>query len=189
VLAIVTGIATIPCLDPATLRAGIVVALATGFYFFIFRRAVRSRVLPRILPGKEIAIAVCFTAGTAISAAPDAPGDLPAVHLAGLACFILGNCLLISRSEVAYDQLEDPVAFFAIPARTRLLPEIALFAGLAFGVCGWWQSGLTLASLALMLCAVFTLFLAGTLRPGLVRLTQPLADGLHLLTWLVAFLF
>jgi hypothetical protein len=189
VLAIVIGVTTIPRLVPATLRAGFIVALATAFYFALFRLAVRSRVHPCGFPGKEIIIAVCFAAGAAISAAPGALGDLPAVHLAGLACLILGNCLLISRREVAYDQCEDPAAFFAISARAQLLPEIALFAGLAFGACGWWQSGFTPASLALILCAALTLFLARTRSPVLAGYTQPIADGLHLLVWLVAILF
>jgi hypothetical protein len=65
---------------------------------------------------------------------------------------------------------------------------MALVAGFGLGACGWWQSGFTPASLALIFCAALTLFLARTRRPMLTRHTQPFADGLHLLAWLVAFL-
>lgn len=188
-LALVIGVAMIPRLDPATLRAGIVVALATGLYFLLFRWSVGSRVRPSGLPAKEIAIAGCFTAGAAIAAAPRDLGDLPVVDLAGLACLILGNCLLISRRESARDACEDPAAFFAVVKKARLLPETALLAGVGLGAYGWWQSGISPTSLALILCAALTLFLARTRTPVLTRHTQPIADGLHLLAWLVAFLF
>jgi hypothetical protein len=188
-LAMVIGVATIPLLDPATLREGIVVALATGLYFLLFRWSIGARLRPNVLPAKEIAIALCFTAGAAIAASSRDLGDLPALDLAGLAWLILGNCLLISRRESARDAHEDPAAFFSNRSRARLLPEIALSAGLGLGALGWWQSGMTSASLALILCAVLTLFLARTRSPVLTRHTQAIADGLHLLVWLVAFLF
>jgi hypothetical protein len=188
-LAMVIGVAIIPRLDPATLRAGIVVALATGLYFLLFRWSIGARVRPSVLPAKEIAIAGCFTAGAAIAAAPRDLGDLPVVDLAGLACLILGNCLLISRRESARDAREDPAAFFADGKKARLLPEMALSAGLGLGAWSWWQIGISPTSLALILCAALTLFLARTRSPVLTRHTQALADGLHLLVWLVAFLF
>jgi hypothetical protein len=185
----VIGVAMIPRLDPATLRAGIVVAVATGLYFFLFRWSIGSRRRPSILPAKEIAIALCFTSGAAIAAAPRDLGDLPALDLAGLACLILGNCLLISRCESERDAREDPAAFFADGKKAGILPEMALAAGLGLGACGLWQSGISPPSLALILCAALTLFLARTRSPVLTRHTQALADGLHLLVWLVAFLF
>jgi hypothetical protein len=188
VLAILAGIVTIPRLDPATLRAGIVVAVATGLYFFLFRWSVWSKFRPRALPAKEIAISVCFSAGAAIAASPRDLGDLPAVELVGLVSLILGNCLLISRREARRDAQEDPAAFFSTPSQARLLPEIALSAGLGLGAYGCWRDGIEPASLALMLCASLTLVLARTRRPVLIRYAQPFADGLHLLAWLVAFL-
>lgn len=188
-LAVVIGVTTIPRLDPATLRAGIVVALATGLYFFLFRWSLGSRLRPSVIPAKEIAIAFCFTAGSAIAAAPRDLGDLPAVDLAGLACLILGNCLLISRRESARDAREDPAAFFSDGKKAPHLPEMALVAGFGLGACSWWQSGISPASFALILCAALTLFLARTKNPDLANHTQAIADGLHLLVWLVAFLF
>ena len=80
----VIGVATIPLLDPATLRAGIVVALATGLYFLLFRWSIGARLRPNVLPAKEIAIALCFTAGAAIAASSLDLGDLPALGVAHL---------------------------------------------------------------------------------------------------------
>lgn len=124
----VIGVLTIPRLDPATLRAGIVVALATGLYFFLFRWSIGSRLRPSVLPAKEIAIASCFTAGSAIAAAPRDLGDIPAVDLAGLACLILELPPHLPPRESARDAREDPAAFFAdgkgtTPARWPLSPD------------------------------------------------------------------
>lgn len=164
-------------------------AAATALYFLLFRWSFSSRVRLRGFPTKEIAIAGCFTAGAAVAAAADSIADLPLFVLAGLGCLILGNCLLISRSEAVFDQFEDPAAFFAISARVSRLPEIVLFAGIAFGIGGWWRSGPEPALFALILCSVLTLLLAGRRSPDSKAHTQPVADGLHLLTWVIALPF
>ncbi|PAW64409.1 MAG: hypothetical protein B9S36_02590 [Verrucomicrobiia bacterium Tous-C2TDCM] len=189
VAAVSSGAATIGFLETSTWRAGLVVAAATGLYFLLFRWSFSSRVRLRGFPTKEIAIAGCFTAGAAVAAAADSIADLPLFVLAGLGCLILGNCLLISRSEAVFDQFEDPAAFFAISARVSRLPEIVLFAGIAFGIGGWWRSGPEPALFALILCSVLTLLLAGRRSPDSKAHTQPVADGLHLLTWVIALPF
>lgn len=183
------GIAMLPFLSSATWTAAAVVAAATTAYFLVFRGKRRDGIPRRLfLPSKEIAISLCFTAGAAIAAAPGSPEMIPLSGLGALAFLVLGNCLLISRQEAAHDAREDPAAYFSGGKANPFLPEVAIL--LAFGLASisWWCWGGNPAVVALTVIAGLTFVLARSRHPGLDRCIQPVADGLHLLTWAVVFM-
>lgn len=185
-VALLAGIVVMPFLSAATWSAAGVVAVATAAYFFLFRGGWRAAGQSG-LPAKELAIALCFTAGAAIAASPASIATVPLPYLISLVFLVLGNCLLISRREAAHDALEDPAAYYSGGKGRPLLPEIAL--GIAFGLAliSLGLEGVTPAVVALMTISGFTFVLARSRHPGIVIHTQALADGLHLLTWVPVF--
>lgn len=186
-VALLAGIVVMPFLSATTWSAAGVVAVATVVYFFVFRGRWMAAAGHCGLPVKELAIAFCFTAGAAIAAALGSIATIPLACVASLVFLVLGNCLLISRREAAHDAREDPAAYYSGGKGRPLLPEIAL--GIAFGLAliSLEHEGVTPAVVALMTISGLTFLLARARHPGIAMHTQALADGLHLLTWVLVF--
>lgn len=185
-VALLAGIVVMPFLSDATWSAAGVVAVATAAYFFLFRGGWRAAGQSGLLV-KELAIALCFTAGAAIAASPASIATIPLPYLISLVFLVLGNCLLISRVEAAHDAREDPAAYYSGGKGLRLLTEVAL--GCAFGLAlmSLGLEGVTPAVVALMTISGFTFLLARSRHPWIDTHTQALADGLHLLAWILVF--
>lgn len=186
-VALLAGTVAMPFLSAATWFAAGGVAMATAVYFFVFRGGWMAAAGRCGLPVKELAIALCFTAGAAIAAVPGSITTIPLPYLIALVFLVLGNCLLISRREAAHDACEDPAAYYSGGKGRPLLPEIAL--GIAFGlalISGRMQ-GMTPAVVALATISGLSFLVARARHPGIATYTQAIADGLHLLTWVLVF--
>ncbi|MDF1859851.1 MAG: hypothetical protein P1U87_06525 [Verrucomicrobiales bacterium] len=89
------------------------IAVATVFYFILFRVLKRKHRLPPRLPWKESLIAFCYASGVSLSAVGPEWITLTGTGAAMLVGLVLVNCLLISHAESKHDQAADPEAFFA----------------------------------------------------------------------------
>ncbi|MCB1202659.1 MAG: hypothetical protein KDN18_00250 [Verrucomicrobiae bacterium] len=182
-VALAGGLATLPFLESEVIRSGVLTAFATATYFTVFRFLHHA---PGFfsLPFKESAVAACFSAGATVAATSGHPFAIPPLLLVSHFLLVLGNCLLISRAEAAYDRIEDPAAFFAEPGKRHFLPPLVLSVSLVASLALLVPATSRTAATALVLCTSLTLILAS--RKALSAPTQPLADGIHLLTFLVA---
>ncbi len=178
-------IAVLPRLEVKTIVTGLALGLITGLYYLAFRF---SRIYLRLrgaLPFKEITIALCFAGGILLVAAPTSFSAALIPLVAGYLSLFTANCLLISRAERGIDRVVDPAAYFSPSTRGSRLPEWGALLATACGLvtlvleAGWARS-----SASLILCGLLT-YLLTRRRWDEDRLTQPLADGIQLLPWLV----
>ncbi len=175
-------------LAPETIRAGCWAAAGTALYYALFRGARRFPGRLRRLPAKEFGIALPFAFGVATAATSGSPWELPPLLLLSFVLLVAGNCLLIARAEREWDQVADASAFYSqgVPqgGPSAKLPEGLLCVSLAVGLLECLRSPGD-GALALSLCAAATLALAAWKGEAARRHAQPIADGLHLLAWLV----
>lgn len=185
--ALLMGILVMPFLSAATWFAAGGVAMATALYFLIFRGRWMAAAAHRGLPVKELAIALCFTAGAAIAAVPGSIATIPLSYLIALVFLVLGNCLLISRREAAHDAREDPAAYYSGGTGLPFLPESSLSIAFGLALTSWRMEGMTPAVVALLTISGLSFLVARARHSGIATHTQAIADGLHLLTWVVVF--
>ena len=136
-------------------------------------------------PLKELVVAVCFAAGAALAASSGRFEFLPPGIFLSLVLLAFGNCLLIARAEADYDHHEDPAAFYSAGARSTHLPEYAIIGSIVFAVISLLRIGATPALPALILSGAATLILARSRSPLTLRQTQPIADAIQWIPWLV----
>lgn len=181
-------VAVLPRLEGKIIVVGLAIGFFTCLYYVAFRFSRWYAVLGRVVPFKEITIALCFTGGILLVASP-------AVFTYGLISLVTGyhalftaNCLLIAHAERGIDRVADPAAFFSeerpfaphdgLPGRGAILAAAGGCATLLLE--GEWLR----SSLSLIVCGLLTWMLAQ--RGGDDdNVTQPLADGIQLFPWMV----
>ncbi len=177
-------VGALPHLGGETVRTGAAVALATGLYFFAFRRprGDPSRTPSLSLPAKEFAIGTVFAAGVSVAAVAGRIADLPWAWTAGMALLFSGNCLLVARSEQDSDTRGDAAAYYARPGALPFLPEFVFGLAVTIGVA---------LALAAASPAAWALVLSGGASLVLARrrkAEQAAADAVLLVPWLFLLL-
>jgi len=171
----------LPRLSPGTVWAGSGAAMATAFYFLVFRFSGNRLEWLARFPAKEVAIGLTFAAGIGIAATGGEPDLAPLAPLAGMVLLFTGNCLLIGRAEQGWDREADFASYYTRPGQLHRLPETLLVAASVIGaVESIREPGL--CPLALLIGSGATLILA---RTSSRQDFQAIADGLLLVPWAV----
>jgi hypothetical protein len=179
------SVVVLPRLETKTILTGFALGLVTGLYYLAFRFSRFYSCLRGVVPFKELTIALCFTGGIFLVAWPTVLTMALVLLAAGCLSLFTANCLVISRAEQGSDHLADPAAYFSRPIRTSRLPEwSALFAAGCGVVACLVARGADRSPVSLLLCGFFT-FLVARRRADEEGLTQPLADGIQMIPWVV----
>lgn len=178
------GTGLIVVTKPLLLAAGWI-AVGTGAYFLLFRLFARTTTTRLPLPGKEIVIAFCFTAGVTLGSGFEMARSIDRFLFFSLAALFLANCLLISLAESEVDRTHDPAAWFARCGRKShwLIPAcfaVSTALILAGATTGAFTRSVPI-SVGLSNALLTLLYLK---RDSLEQNMQPLADGTLLLAWL-----
>lgn len=178
-------VVVVPQLETKTILMGLIPGLVTGLYFLAFRFSRFYSRLRDVVPFKELTIAVCFTSGILLGAGMNNLTISFVPLVVGYVSLFGANCLVISRAERASDLLVDPAAYFSRSRQPSRLPEWgALFAAVCGVVSFIFAGGEDRSPFSLLFCGLLT-FLIARRRSDEHRLTQPLADGVQMIPWLV----
>ncbi len=179
----------LPRLERTTVIAGAIPGLLTLLYYLIFRFR-RPVSTPRRLPFKEMTIALCFALGIVVAAGEGVIGRGFLVLSGGLVLLLLGNCLLIARSESTLDSRNDPSACFAnaAPGQRKPRPEVMSILAMMTSVPLLISGSFPLSSPALLICSGLTFLLARSEGKAGAAFTQAKADGILMIPLLLAIL-
>tara|TARA_R110000850_G_scaffold87602_8_gene188295 strand:- start:7650 stop:8447 length:798 start_codon:yes stop_codon:yes gene_type:complete len=162
---------------------GFFIAAITAGYFAVFRFLKRSqaRQSPKF-PGKEVTIALCFTAGIFLCSETSPFQNSAGVLSLGLVFLFLANCLTISQAESDFDRSHDSQAFFSHRSHSDFLLIALTVAGLVIGTALLIDRKLVISACALILSS--TILLLTLLRMGNnPMMVQAKADGALLVPW------
>ena len=161
--------------------------LVVIFYFLMFRFLRQSPLAKgwaQKIPGKELAIGICFSAGIFIASNASLRSVASIILFVAVTILFSVNCLLIAEAEISIDRDFDSASFFvrnnvsSLPYSLLLaIPTIGGGILLLFGV-------FPISAISLLFCSVVTLVIAfKRFRPDPLRV-QPIADSILLFPWL-----
>lgn len=178
----------LPRLEEKIIIGGLAIGFFTGLYYAAFRFSRWYDVPGKVVPFKEITIALCFAGGILLMASPTGITCGLIFLVAGYLTLFTSNCLLIARAERGIDRVADPAAYFSEesdPAPRANLPGRGAILAVACGAATFLVEGEWIrSSLSLIICGLATSMLARRGEDD-EKLTQPLADGIQLFPWMV----
>lgn len=188
-VALATGLTIVPHLEKALIKLAIFPAILCLLYFVIFRFLKWPGENParRIrFPAKELMIGIVFASGVMIAADSIYLAISGALVEIGLAALFAANCLIIGRAEHEFDRETDGASFYSHDLSANWVPTALLLVAIGIGVTLLILGLTEPVGIALIACALLQLAIHRRSDPSL---TQPGADGVLLLPWLMLLLF